>query len=317
MKKSKARRRIEDVRKIFEDEGCVLINDSYTRSSDIAYYIKDGLEYNCKFGTFFKSKNKMRDLKITKEKVNVACDSLKLEILNIPDDLYSASKQYITVRCMRCNKIYTTKISNITMSCRKYGCSDCAPKYVAGNYNRKSIEDAIKLFNDSGYKLLSNEYKNARTKLEYICPNGHKNSMSYDNFKRGYRCPDCSSIRNSKTSNLIENILLDNGIKFIKEYSISNNKRSSCYRFDFYLPEYKTFIEYDGMQHFKPVKMFGGDNGLKSNIIRDNEKNLYCKNGEFKLLRISYTVKLSYIKDIIINFINGNDKIKFIGKEYI
>lgn len=29
--------------------------------------------------------------------------------------------------------------------------------------------------------------------------------------------------------------------------------------FDFYLPYYNTCIEYDGVQHFKPIDYFGGE----------------------------------------------------------
>lgn len=65
------------------------------------------------------------------------------------------------------------------------------------------------------------------------------------------------------------------------------------YRFDFYLPEYNLFIEYDGEHHFKPVN-FGGmsDEDAEYNFIltqkRDKIKNKYCKDNNIHLLRIPY-----------------------------
>lgn len=48
-------------------------------------------------------------------------------------------------------------------------------------------------------------------------------------------------------------------------------------------------IEYDGIQHFKPVKYFGGYKTFEDQKRRDNEKNEYCIENNITLLRIPYT----------------------------
>ncbi len=48
------------------------------------------------------------------------------------------------------------------------------------------------MFGKESYALLSKEYKNAHTKLEFICNNGHKSYITYSNFKAGKRCKFCS-----------------------------------------------------------------------------------------------------------------------------
>ena len=64
---------------------------------------------------------------------------------------------------------------------------------------KKSIEEIREFFKKEGYELLSTEYINKNTKLEYICPEGHKHSVSWDNFNHGRRCPECAmEIRKSK-----------------------------------------------------------------------------------------------------------------------
>ena len=67
--------------------------------------------------------------------------------------------------------------------------------------------------------------------------------------------------------------------------------RGSPLRFDFYLPEYNTVIEYDGEQHFKPVERFGGEKAFKTVQLHDNTKTKYCEDNDIRLLRISYKDK--------------------------
>lgn len=43
-------------------------------------------------------------------------------------------------------------------------------------------------------------------------------------------------------------------------------------RFDIYLPSYNIAIEYQGIQHFKPVDLFGGEEGFKQTVERDRRK---------------------------------------------
>lgn len=65
-----------------------------------------------------------------------------------------------------------------------------------------TIEEARKFFEERRYVLISEEYVGVRTKLDCICPNGHKCSISFDKFLRGRRCL-CGSDRTRLT---IENI---------------------------------------------------------------------------------------------------------------
>ena len=46
-------------------------------------------------------------------------------------------------------------------------------------------------FEKEKYKLLSKEYINAHTKLEYVCPQGHRHSIIWNSWQRGHRCPFC------------------------------------------------------------------------------------------------------------------------------
>ena len=51
-------------------------------------------------------------------------------------------------------------------------------------------DEIKKEFDKRGFILLSKEYKHD-VSLEYICPNGHRHSILYHNFKKGHGCPEC------------------------------------------------------------------------------------------------------------------------------
>jgi len=72
--------------------------------------------------------------------------------------------------------------------------------YCAG-LAKPTIEFVEKEFEKEGYILLTKEYKNARSKLNYICPNGHEHNISWDNWKKVARCPSCFFINNSGQGN--------------------------------------------------------------------------------------------------------------------
>ena len=64
-------------------------------------------------------------------------------------------------------------------------------------------------------------------------------------------------------------------------------------RFDFYVPEFKCVIEFDGQQHFRPVN-FGGMPDEKAQrahertVQHDNIKNEFCARNGYDMLRIKY-----------------------------
>lgn len=78
---------------------------------------------------------------------------------------------------------------------RKYRCPTCARRIVTYTQIKQAFEK-------EGYTLLSTEYKSARTKLNYVCPEKHQHCTPWNTFQQGKRCPSCAG--NIKI--LIENI---------------------------------------------------------------------------------------------------------------
>lgn len=59
------------------------------------------------------------------------------------------------------------------------------------SHNMTSIEDIKIQLEKEGYKLLSTEYKDNRTHLLSLCPNGHEWRFAWSKFKSGHRCGEC------------------------------------------------------------------------------------------------------------------------------
>jgi len=76
-------------------------------------------------------------------------------------------------------------------NCFQQGCS-CPVCSVEDK--RHSYDEVERAFADRGYRLLSTDYLNSKTKLEYRCPKGHLGSMIYGSFQQSSDCPICSKI---------------------------------------------------------------------------------------------------------------------------
>jgi len=81
------------------------------------------------------------------------------------------------------------------ISWHEWGVGNRCP-YCAGNA-RLDIEFIRSKFAKENYKLLTVEYINCKQKLDYICPNGHKHSTSWDKWHHGVKCPTCAIINRS------------------------------------------------------------------------------------------------------------------------
>lgn len=101
----------------------------------------------------------------------------------------------------------------------------------------------------------------------------------------------------------IKKLLTLNQIIHKPEYSVWIE--GSLYRFDFYLPQYNLIIEYDGEQHYKPVRFYSQSDEemeltFENTQMRDKIKNNYCEQNNINLLRIPYWEKKN-IETIINN----------------
>lgn len=85
---------------------------------------------------------------------------------------------------------------------------------------------------------------------------------------------------------IISSMLSYNKVTYLSQVPMKINNKEHL--FDFFLPEYKIYIEYDGIQHFKPIDYFGGEVAFEDRKLKDDYKNKAVESLGYKLIRISY-----------------------------
>lgn len=122
-------------------------------------------------------------------------------------------------------------------------------------------------------------------------------------FNRGRRCPHCKL---SKGETFVEHVLEDMGMSFQRE--VTNKVLPNLphrFSFDFYIPSKGILIEYQGVQHYKPVDIFGGEDNLLRQQKNDEVKRAFAKDNGYRLLEIPYTIStLEDIRSAIKEFVN-------------
>ena len=108
------------------------------------------------------------------------------------------------------------------------------------------------------------------------------------NHKKSCGCIHIKSLGEQQVQKILDSM----NISYISQKTFEtcyNPKTTYLLPFDFYLPDYKTCIEYDGEQHFKGWHRDSKD--LENIQYRDGIKNKWCKDNNYSLLRISYLEK--------------------------
>ena len=217
-------------------------------------------------------------------------------------ELYGDKYDYSLVEYINCE----TKIKIICNTCKKNflqnpnnhlrgrGCPICRGFY-------RTTEDFIEKSNkihDNKYDYSLTEYINSEIEVIIICPeHGKFKQIPYLHIY-GTGCPYCKSSRGEK---IIRNFLKENNIMYEEQKKFKDCKNKLPLSFDFYLTEYNVCIEYQGIQHFKPVEHFGGVDAFIKQKERDKIKKEYCKNNNIPLIEITYNNKnLSEIKALLL-----------------
>lgn len=112
---------------------------------------------------------------------------------------------------------------------------------------------------------------------------------SYNNhYSKATGCPKCHRFTKSKGEKEIAKYLELNNIEYVSDKVFDTCKRIKHLRFDFYLPSYNLCIEYNGKQHYYPIKYFGGVDNFNKQQMNDMFKYYYCLENHINLLVIDY-----------------------------
>lgn len=87
-----------------------------------------------------------------------------------------------------------------------------------------SYQEVKKYIEENEYSLLSDEYKNNKTKLKMMCPNGHTFEMKFNSYKSGSRCPMCHG--NIKlTYDYVKEYINNEGYELLSKTYINNHTK--------------------------------------------------------------------------------------------
>ena len=198
----------------------------------------------------------------------------------------------------------------------KHQCPKCDSKFSQKghlNVHIKMIHDKIKDFEcpncDSKFSTkgsLTRHIKQVHDKIkDFECPKCNSKFSTKGHLTRHIKI--CTGeLKMSAGEFKIMNTLKSMMIEFKREYTIPNLRSNTGgrLRYDFYLPKYGLYIEYDGRQHYEPVR-FGGTSEKKAwelfnkTQANDKIKNEYAGNN---LLRIKYTNYL-LVPELVFKFI--------------
>lgn len=204
---------------------------------------------------------------------------------------YINSRTPILVRHNVCGKEYKTVPNNFLNG--KKRCSRCVQN------ERKTHDEFIlevKTILGPEYTVLGN-YVSRQTKVymkHEIC--GTLYEATPCNIIKGKKCPHCQRLfHDSIGIQKIKKFLIENNITFRTEIWYEDCINIFPLRFDIMVEGanegYYALIEFDGSQHFRPsfgINLADRKLSLSKQQERDSIKNIFCKDNNIPLLRISY-----------------------------
>ena len=132
------------------------------------------------------------------------------------------------------------------------------------------------------------------------CDCGNITYVSVDALRGQHPIRSCGCIKSSRGEMIIQNILEENNIDFIREYQrkewiyLNTNAHP---RYDFYLIKYNRLIEFDGEYHY--IEKCRGES-LEDRQLKDNIKNQIAKENNIPLVRIPYWERDNITLDMIL-----------------
>jgi hypothetical protein len=192
------------------------------------------------------------------------------------------------------NVNYINNKTPVIINCKDHGTFEQRPdNHIAGagctfcNYKLSTdqfIEKSKKIHGDK-FLYDKTNYINYRSCVTIGCKkHGYFQQLARVNLS-GFGCPKCSESRGEST---ISDYLIEKKIKFERQYKFENCFFKNKLAFDFYLTELNCCIEYNGYQHYYPVKYFGGENNFEEQVLKDKIKKDYCQKNNIDLLIIKY-----------------------------
>ena len=186
---------------------------------------------------------------------------------------YNGNKEKVCIVCPIHGEFWQRPNDHLT----GHGCHECN----CHNHTKKFC-NFLKLANavhENKYTYDESTYRNRSSKVRIICPEHGEFWQNAAIHLQGNGCPKCGNkcnISEQKVYMALVNAFPNEEIL----YQYRNTKLLGLMSLDIFLPKYNIAIEHQGIQHFEPVKRFGGFKKLEKRKKLDALKKEICiKNG--------------------------------------
>lgn len=199
---------------------------------------------------------------------------------------YTGDSDKVSVKHIKCSHIYQVAAGAFLQGRR---CPKCALQERDKNqtWTQDFFEKFVRKNGDDDYEVVGN-YVNSQTKITIRHKScGRVYDVAPKDFVQGRRCPSCNS---SHGEQKIEKWLKLKKYDFERQFKFDDCKAKRQLPFDFavFKNENVIVIEYQGIQHYQPISLFGGDSGYQKRVRYDNIKREYCKKNRIELIEIPY-----------------------------
>jgi len=175
----------EFVKEQFALEGYELLEDTYVNSkTKLRYRCSEDHEHNISWSHWNKGDRCPHCSGRAKRTVEFVKEQFGLEGYELLEDHYVNNATKMKYRCSKGHE-HSMCWGDWQQGKRCIYCAGLA---------KHTIEFVRTEFEKENYILFSKGYTNAHTKLDYVCIEGHRGSMSWSNWYSGKRCPICRDL---------------------------------------------------------------------------------------------------------------------------
>lgn len=218
----------------------------------------------------------------------------------------------LTLKHLACGNLIHTSIGNLSRPYRGVPGTGTGCEYCSGTHTY--TEDEILSYMEKerhGYEFHGSFMEGNHLMVNVTHERcGKTRDFQFNYFMRGEGCPNCKMSAGEET---ILFTLAKSSVPYEREKNFGFDSYQGA-RYDFFLPERNLIIEYDGVQHFKSLEVWGGEEMFAERVYRDRKKNKLAIDAGMEVIRIPYTVKGTRLQDLI-NAILSNKEDRY--REYI
>lgn len=203
---------------------------------------------------------------------------------------YVSDKKEVCIICPIHGEFWQTPSKHIH---RQHGCPICGLTKRWNDRKNRTTEEFIV----NAKKVHGEKYDYSKTVYEYCKKKVTITCLEHGDFKQtpnkhllGQGCPICSERINSSEGRLFR-LLRDRYGEENVEYQYHDSSIFGRKSLDIFFPKQNIAVEYQGIQHFKPIDLFGGEKEYKERRSLDEQKHRECEEHGIRLFYFTFEKK--------------------------